>query len=92
MKQIELYGIDMLWLQTPPPVIILLIGNLTNVVVHRVLEKSVEEEILRKHYDKESLASLEVAKRYREQINPIQRALPEIDILKFLDFRTEFHI
>ena len=59
---------------------VLLIGNLTNVVVHRVLEKSVKEEILRNHYDKESLVSLEVAKRYRDQINPIERALPDIDV------------
>ena len=60
--------------------ITLLIGNLTNVVVHQVLENSVKEEILRKYYDKESLHSLEIAKRYREQINPIQRALPGIDV------------
>lgn len=62
--------------------ITLLIGNLTNVVVHHVLEKSVKEEILRKYYDKESLHSLEIAKRYREQINPLQRALPDIDVAK----------
>lgn len=60
--------------------ITLLIGNLTNAVVHQVLEKSVREEILRKHYDKESLHSLEIAKRYREQINPIQRALPDTNV------------
>lgn len=60
--------------------IILLIGNLTNAVVHQVLEKSVKEEIIRKYYDKESLHSLEIAKRYREQINPLQRGLPDIDV------------
>lgn len=59
--------------------ITLFIGNLANVVVHQVLENSVKEEILRKYYDKESLHSLEIAKRYRDQINPLQRALPDID-------------
>ncbi len=59
--------------------LILLIGNLTNVVVHKVLEEATKEEILRKYYDKESLVSYEVAKRYREQINPFPRCLSEED-------------
>ncbi len=58
----------------------LLIGNLVNVVVHKVLEEAVTEELMRDYYDKEILVSLGVAKRYREQINPIQRALPSEDI------------
>ncbi len=58
----------------------LLIGNLVNVVVHKVLEEAVTEELMRNHYDKESLVSLDVAKRYRELINPIQRALPSEDV------------
>lgn len=57
----------------------LLIGNLVNAVVHRVLEEATTEEILRKRYDKESLVSYEVAKRYREQINPLQRCLSPED-------------
>lgn len=59
--------------------LILLIGNLANAVVHKVLEEATKEEILRKRYDKESLVSYEVAKRYREQINPLQRCLSEKD-------------
>lgn len=58
----------------------LLIGNLSNVVVHKVLEESAKEEILRNHYDKESLISFNIAKRYREKINPVQRELPDKDI------------
>lgn len=58
---------------------VLLIGNLANVVVHKVLEEATKEEILRKRYDKESLISYEVAKRYREQINPLQRCLSPED-------------
>jgi hypothetical protein len=60
----------------------LLIGNLVNVIVHKVLEEAVKEDILRNHYDKESLVSFEVAKKYREKINPVQRELPENDINK----------
>jgi hypothetical protein len=47
-----------------------------------VLEEAVREEILRNHYDKESLVSFEVAKKYRGKINPIQRELPDKDINK----------
>lgn len=60
----------------------LLIGNLVNVVVHKILEEAVKEEILRDHYDKESLVSFEVAKKYRKKINPIQRELHDKDINK----------
>ncbi|MBU0460455.1 MAG: hypothetical protein KJ597_00585 [Nanoarchaeota archaeon] len=60
----------------------LMISNLVNVVVHKILEETVREEILRDHYNKESLVSLEVAKRYREKINPVQRELPDKDIDK----------
>lgn len=41
-----------------------------------------ENEILREHYDRESLSSFEVARRYREKINPVQRELPENDVDK----------
>ncbi|MBI4980579.1 hypothetical protein HZC30_03425 [Candidatus Woesearchaeota archaeon] len=58
----------------------LLIGNLVNVVVHKVLEEAVTEDIMRNHYDKESLVSLEISKKYREQINPLQRTLPNEDV------------
>ena len=58
----------------------LLVGNLVNLVVHRVLEESAKEEILRNHYDKESVTSFEVAKKYREKINPIDRELPQRDL------------
>mgnify|MGYP001329330556 CR=1 FL=1 len=60
----------------------LLTGNLVNLVVHQVLEESAQEEMLRKHYDKESSVSFEVAKKYREKINPAQREFPERDLSK----------
>lgn len=60
----------------------LLIGNLVNVIIHKVLEESAEEDILRTHYDKESLTSLQIAKKYREKINPPKGELPDKDISK----------
>jgi len=58
----------------------LFIGNIANAVVHKILEQAVEEELLRKYYDKELLNSVEIARRYRAKINPINNILPEKDI------------
>ena len=58
----------------------LFIGNIANAVVHKILEQAVEDELLRKYYDKELRNSFDIAKRYREKINPINRPLPEKDI------------
>ena len=48
----------------------LFIGNISNSAVHMILEKAVDEDNLRKHYDKEFSRSLNAAKSYREKINP----------------------
>ncbi len=58
----------------------LFIGNIANAVVHKILEQAVDDEILREYYDKELLNSVEISRRYREKINPINRPLPEKDI------------
>ncbi|MBU1320935.1 MAG: hypothetical protein KKF46_01125 [Nanoarchaeota archaeon] len=58
----------------------LFIGNISNSAVHTILEKAIEEENIRKHYDKESLLSFEVAKKYRNKINPKNTSLPEKDV------------
>jgi len=60
----------------------LFIGNISNSVVHRILEKAIEEENIRKHYDKEFITSLEIAKKYRNKINPMNKPLPKKDIAK----------
>ena len=59
----------------------LFIGNIANAVVHKILEQAVEDDLLRKYYDKERLKSIDIARRYREKINPINRPLPEEDIV-----------
>lgn len=59
----------------------LFIGNISNSIVHKILEKAIDEENIRKHYDKEFSTSLDIAKRYRERINPINTPLPVKDIV-----------
>ena len=61
-------------------IIDLFIGNIANVVIHKILEQAVDDELLRKYYDKELLNSAEIGRRYREKINPINKPLPKKDI------------
>ncbi len=58
----------------------LFIGNISNAVVHDVLERAVSNELMADKYRKELTASFEIAKKYREKINPLNRHLPEKDI------------
>ena len=58
----------------------LFIGNISNAIVHEILEKAIDDEQIRDHYSKEWNISLEIAKRYRENINPVNKTLPEQDI------------
>ena len=56
----------------------LLIGNLSNAVLHRILEKAIiqEKPEIAGKYNKEIKNSCEIAKAYREKINPQTSALP----------------
>ena len=62
----------------------LFIGNASNSIVHRILEKAIakerKEEISDK-YRKELITSFELARGYREKINPVNLPLPTKDIL-----------
>lgn len=58
----------------------LLIGNLSNVVIHKILEKAIDNEEIFNKYHKEIKISLEIAKKYREKINPINKGLSEKDL------------
>ncbi len=51
-------------------------SNLVNAVVHKVLEKSINKPEIINVYTKEIKNSFEIAKRYREKINPIDKVLP----------------
>ena len=58
----------------------LFISNISNAVVHELLEKAVGNDLLAGKYRKELITSFEVATRYREKINPVNRPLPDKDI------------
>ncbi|MEK6935362.1 MAG: hypothetical protein AABW67_01100 [Nanoarchaeota archaeon] len=58
----------------------LFISNIANSIIHEILEKATFQDELIKKYDKELLNSLEIAKRYREKINPKTLPLPIKDI------------
>ncbi|MBI2653443.1 hypothetical protein HYX02_01395 [Candidatus Woesearchaeota archaeon] len=46
------------------------------------MEKAVKGDIIRKYYAKEFLNSLEIAKKYRQKINPTDKGLPESSEMK----------
>jgi len=58
----------------------LFISNIYNAIVHEILRKAINQEELFNKYNKELLNSLEIARRYRDKINPINTALPYKDI------------
>ncbi|PIN91797.1 hypothetical protein COU56_04590 [Candidatus Pacearchaeota archaeon CG10_big_fil_rev_8_21_14_0_10_31_9] len=59
----------------------LLIGNISNVIVHEILEKAISFELeISIKYEKEIRNSFEIAKIYRSKINPINKSLPEKDV------------
>ena len=58
----------------------LFIGNIANAIVHEILERAVSKEIMADKYRKELTTSFEIAKRYREKINPAHRSLPYKDV------------
>lgn len=59
----------------------LFIGNISNSIVHEILERAVSKEIVADKYRKELASSFEIACRYREKINPVNRPLPDKDVV-----------
>lgn len=53
----------------------LLIGNISNAIVHSILEKAIVNGEIADRYRKEQINSFDIAKKYREQINPIKTPL-----------------
>ena len=60
--------------------IILLVGNISNSIIHIILEQSVNKPELTDKYRKESISSFEIAKKYREKMNPLAEFFPQNDI------------
>ena len=65
----------------------LFVGNMANAVLHKILEKAIEDDVIRRYYDKEFLNSFEIAKKYRNKINPIEDKLPESSEIKEIIIR-----
>ena len=59
----------------------LFISNLTNSIVHEILERATDQRELISKYDKELLNSLNIAKKYRDKINPINSELQYKDAI-----------
>lgn len=57
----------------------LFISNISNAIVHKILEKAIDKQEIALKYNKEIINSWEIAKKYREKINPINRELPSHD-------------
>jgi hypothetical protein len=58
----------------------LFISNLSNAVVHQILEKAIAEQVYIDKYRSEFRNSWQIAKIYREKINPTNRSLPFHDL------------
>lgn len=58
----------------------LFIANISNSIVHKILEKAIDIQEISQKYSKEIANSRKIAKRYREKINPIDTKLPDKDI------------
>ena len=65
--------------QNRKKIIELFIGNISNAVVHDILEKAVDDEEISSKYQKEINVSFNKAKEYREKINPKTSNLSEKD-------------
>ena len=60
--------------------IILFIGNVSNAIVHEILEKAINNKEITDKYRKEIVNSLDKAKEYREKINPKNMGLSDKDV------------
>ena len=60
--------------------IILFIGNISNVVVHEILEKAINNKEITDKYGREIMNSFDKAKEYRKKINPKNTSLQAKDV------------
>ncbi|MEK6907455.1 MAG: hypothetical protein AABW45_02910 [Nanoarchaeota archaeon] len=58
----------------------LFIGNISNAIIHKILENAIKDENIRLRYEKELTNSMEIALSYRHKINPVNIKLPEKDV------------
>ena len=65
--------------QNRPDLIKRFIGVASNIIAHKVLIKAELEEDLRNYYTKEIERDIDIALKYRNRINPVNRLLPQRD-------------
>jgi len=58
----------------------LFVSNLSNAVVHKILENAIDIPEISERYNKEIINSWDIAKRYREKINPVEKELADKEI------------
>jgi hypothetical protein len=59
-----------------------LIGNLSNAIVHKILENAIKDLFISQKYEKEILNSFEVAKSYRSKLNPVDKGINKLEFEK----------
>ena len=59
----------------------LFIGNISNSITHKILEKAIDNKEIASKYERELNISWKIAKKYREKINPLNRALQSKDVV-----------
>lgn len=57
----------------------LFIGNISNAVLHTILETAIDNPQIANKYEKELTTSFTIAMKYREKINPVLSSLPHVD-------------
>jgi hypothetical protein len=55
----------------------LFIGNISNAIVHKILENAIDNKEIQSKYEKELTTSFAIAMKYREKINPFSIPLPD---------------
>ena len=55
------------------------VSNLANAIIHQILEKAIDKKEISEGYHKEIKNSWEIANKYRQKINPINRSFPDKD-------------
>lgn len=61
-------------------IIELFIGNISNSIIHEILEKAINDKEISDRYVKEFKTSWSKAEQYRKKINPINKPLPKKDV------------
>ncbi len=56
------------------------VSNLSNAIVHQILETAIDKQEISEKYVKEFKNSWQIAKSYREKINPTNKSLPFHDL------------